>query len=29
VTERPEQAVALRCSDDDEGRLRVEYAPAL
>src|SRR5713226_4891310 len=29
VTQRPDQTVALRCSDDDEGRLRVEYAPAL
>src|SRR5712691_8388365 len=29
VTQRSDQTVALRCSDDDEGRLRVEYAPAL
>jgi hypothetical protein len=29
MTQRSDQTVALRCSDDDEGRLRVEYAPAL
>jgi hypothetical protein len=29
VTQRPDQTVALWCSDDDEDRLRAEYAPAL
>src|SRR3989304_3360648 len=29
VTQRSERTVTLRCSDDAEGRLRVEYAPAL
>src|SRR5712691_829931 len=29
VTQGSDHTVALRCSDDDEGRLRVEYAPAL
>ena len=29
VAQRPDQSVALRCSDDDESRLRVEHALAL
>src|SRR5207245_5570808 len=29
VTERSDQTVALRCADDDQGRLRIEDAPAI